>query len=192
MEKKMSVARGLGRLKTIEKQLIKISNEISNYGAWNNKRKSPLGDNKGTVEQTHNQAQEYINSLYQQFNDLIKEYSNIKKAIDKTNMVTKITVAGEEMTVYEALLCKRKSKGFYEHFLNSYNRAVGNAESDVQRYNLQFAKADEEVKKVAMADVSYFIDKSKIDKVNGFLNEFVSEINGLLNEINAVTELIFD
>jgi hypothetical protein len=40
-ERKMTISRGLTRIKTARKQLEKIIDQITSYGAWNNKRTKP-------------------------------------------------------------------------------------------------------------------------------------------------------
>lgn len=192
MEREMTIARGLTRLKTIKAQLHSITDTFNSYSAYNNKKKHPLGDNKENVEKTHNKAQEEINSLYQQYNDLIKEYKCIKTAIDRTNMFTKVSISGEEMTIYEALLYKREVLDFKNGLLNSFKSSINKAQKDVENYNKQFVNANEELKKIVFADVSYLINKNKMDEVNKFIVEFITEIDGTLNEINALTKLMFD
>lgn len=198
-ERVMTIARGLARQKTIVKQLEGISKEIGIKGAWSNKSKHPYGDNKASVEKTHDQAQEKINSMYQQYNDLIAEFVKIKLAIDRTNAVTDITIGNRTMKVSEALMYKDMRNGIARHmqdFTNSYALAVRKAEIDVDNHNDRYASAlenmDEKAKQTLIAQVSYLVPKERVEELNYFLTEFVSEIDGELNAINALTPLIWE
>lgn len=192
MEREMTIARGLTRIKTIKAQLADITGKINQYSAWNTKKKHLLGDNKGTIEQTHNQAQEQINSWYQQFNDLLQEFIRIKKAIDTTNMETKITVASKEMTIYEALCHRREIANYQREFVKAYGMAITRAQVDIDKYNAQFANAVEEIRKLNLADLICFIDKKKMEDLDKYLNEFVNEVDGELNAVNSITLLKFE
>lgn len=194
-ERVMTIARGLARKKTIKAQLNKINSDIQKYAAWNNKKKHPLGDNKAGVEKTLEQAQQEVLSLYQQYNDLSEEYKKICLAIDRTNMVTDITIADKTMKVAEAIVIKRDIAGFMRSFSSSYGYAISNAERDVERHNapiLSNTNYDENTKNVLRADVSYFVPKEKVKETDDFLTIFVNEIDGELNAINATTPLIWE
>jgi chromosome segregation ATPase len=193
-ERVMTIARGLTRLKTIKAQISSINDSVRKYAAWNNKKKHPLGDNKASVDKTLDQAQEEINSLYQQYNDLLEEYRKIKVAIDRTNMVTKIAVADKEMTIYEANLYRRDISTLVSGFVGAYSSAVNRAEREVEIHNTQYLNKDmnEDAKKVVMADVSYFISKDKVKTLDDFQTKFLSELDGTLNEVNALTPLIWE
>jgi IS1 family transposase len=197
-ERVMTIARGLTRKKTIIAQLQKISSEVGTYGAWSNKEKHPYGDNKANVDKSHDQAQEKINSLYQQYNDLVEEYIKINLAIARTNEITKITIGNREMTIAQALMYKDAKKGIAKYmndFVKSYKTAVQSAQNRVDMHNNRYASAlenlDEKAKNALVAQVSYLVPKEKVEELDQFLVEFVNEIDGELNAINAITPLIW-
>lgn len=190
-ERKMTIARGLTRLKTIKAQLDNIADQIGEGGAICNKSRHPMGDQRVSLEKNHNQAIEEINSLYQKFNDLVKEYIKIKLAIDRANMTTVIRIGGKEMTIQEALIYRRDIAG-YVHSLNSeYSRAVMKAQSQADNYNknINTEGMDETALKAVLADVLYLVPRERINEVNEFLVEFMTELDGTLNEVNAITEI---
>ena len=191
MEREMTIAEGLTKLKIIKKQLDTLNRKFSKYSAWNNKKKHPLGDSKTSVANTLNQAQEEINKDYQSYMDLIEEYKQIKSAIDFTNLQVTITVAGKTMTLYDALTYLRHIKPLYDSLNKSFGNAISNAEYDVDNYNSTFARVDDEQKKAVMADIIYFIDKDKIKEINDFNDQFLLEVNGKLNSQNALTQIIW-
>jgi len=190
-QRKMTIARGLTRLKTIKAQLQNISNQIGTYGAINNKTRHPMGEQKVPLDKNHNQAIEHVRSLYQQFNDLIKEFIKIKLAIDKANMETVITVGGKQMTIQEALIYRRDIQAYVQQLNEQYGRAVQKAQTSVDKYNsnLNTEGMDENTLKAVLADVLYVVPREEIQKVNDFLVQFMTELDGVLNEVNAITEI---
>lgn len=190
-ERKMTIARGLTRLKTIKAQLNNISQQIGQYGAWVDKQKHPLGDtNHNDIKKNHAQAREKVASLYQQFHDLKNEHIKIKLAIDKANMNTSIEVAGKIMTIHEALLYEREVASYISELTSAYKRSVSAAEQRVKLFNNQFNSVQEDnVKAALLADVSYLVSKDAIEELDKFTIEFLTEIDGIKNEVNALTEI---
>jgi len=193
-ERKMTIARGLTRLKTIKAQLSNIANQIGSYGAINNKVRHPLGEQKVALDKNHNRAIEAVNSLYQQFNDLTNEFIKIKLAIDKANLNTVITIGGKQMTIQEALIYRRDIQEYVQSLNNQYGRAVQQAQAQVDKYNnsLNTEGMDESTLKAVMADVLYLVPRERINEVNNFLVEFMTELDGVLNEVNAITEITIE
>lgn len=193
-ERKMTIARGLTRLKTIKAQLGNIAYQIGEGGAISNKSRHPMGEQKASLDKNHNQAIESINSLYQKFNDLTKEYIKIKLAIDKANMSTVISIGGKEMTIQEALIYRRDIQDYVQSLNAQYSRAVAKAQQDVDKHNrsLNTEGMDETTLKAVLADVLYLVPRERINEVNKFLVEFMTELDGTLNEVNALTEIDLD
>lgn len=193
-ERKMTIARGLTRLKTIKAQLSSITQQIRSYGAWVDKTKHPLGDTThNDIKRNHAQAREKVESLYQQFHALKDEYIKIKTAIDKANMTTKVEVAGKVMTLHEALLYEREVADFIRSLTGAYQASVSTAELKVRQHNQSLNSVQDEAQKaILLADVSYLVSKENIEKLDAFTIEFLTEIDGLKNEVNAVTEIELD
>lgn len=189
--RKMTIARGLTRLKTIKAQLINISAQIGLGGAINNKARHPMGEQKGVLDKNHNQAIELVNSLYQQFDDLTKEFIKIKLAIDKANLYTVINIGGKQLAIQEALIYRRDILQYVQSLNNQYGRAVSSATQAVDQYNrnLNTEGMDEQTLRAVLADVIYLVPRERINNVNNFLVEFMAELDGTLNEVNAITEI---
>lgn len=190
-ERKMTIARGLTRLKTIKAQLANIESQIREYGAWSDKKKHPLGDTThNDLKKNHAQAREAVSSLYQKATDLRAEFLRIKLAIDKANMTTKIEVAGKVMTIHEALIYEREIATMISGLTYAYKSSVGAAERMVHNYNTQFSNIQDSSAKAALvADIAYLVDKKQVEELDAFAVEFLTEIDGLKNEVNALTEI---
>ena len=191
MERDITIAEGLTKLKIIKKQLKTLNSKFEQYSAWNNKTRHPLEDSKTSVANTLAQAQDEINKDYQSYMDLIEEYKSLKAAIDYTNLQVTITVAGKIMTLYEALIYLKQIKPLYDDLNRAFGKAIENASYNVDSYNNKFSKLDEEQKKMVLADIAYFIDKDKIKAINDFNDQFLLEVNGKLNAQNALTKIIW-
>lgn len=187
----MTIARGLTRLKTIHSQLLDITKKITEYGAWNNQKKIPvIADTKKELKANHSEAEAEIKSLYQQFHDLSQQLVKIKLAIEKTNQETIIDIADKNFTIAEALLYRRVVSAHVNNLVNSYNSAVSRADADVSRYNRPIqenANYDESKRKELLADILYLVPNEEVKKLSTFNTEFLKELDGRLNEINAVT-----
>jgi len=187
-DKVMTIARGLTRLKTIKGQLARICEDIQNYGTWIDKQKHPLGECDG-IQKSLNIAKEKIKSLYQSHGDLVKEYISIKYKIDDANLKTTIVVKGTTMTLHEALCYKREIVEMIGALIRANSASVNKAQQQMAQYNAQFANANTEVKDMNKTDVVYLVSQSKVKELNEFMTEFVLEVDGELNSINALTEI---
>jgi hypothetical protein len=200
---KMSVQRALTELKNVSSR---IENGISSLNLVKAHQK---GKNIGpqTVESFVNSGKENLQSI----TDLVKRASKLKTAINMSNTVTEVTVAGKTMTVLEAIIKKDVIKheahllAVIEHQLLKETRTMDakNVEVSERAENLakSFLSADSktdaagQVKKIQ----DDFIESNNWLLANGtFAHEFVSlhkgetqeflnEVDFTLSESNAVT-----
>jgi len=190
----ITVARAMTRKKTIKAQLDKITEDIAQYGAINNKKLHILSDEKNDIKKNHKEAIEKVKALYQQFNDLKDNYIKLSLAINKSNLETDMIIADKPMKVAEALIYKNEVEQYLSKLKHSYTRVVNKATNDVDTFNKNM-KTDglsEQVKKEVLADVLYLVPQDKIQEVDKFLVEFLTEIDGTLNEVNATTTIEVD
>ena len=185
----MTIARAMTRKKTIKAQLNKITEDISKHGAINNKRLHILSNEKNDIKKNHRESTEKIKSLFQQFHDLKENYIKLTIAINKANLETDIVIAEQTMKIAEALVYKNEIQQYLADLKLAYQKVVKKATQDVDYFN-QNMKTDglsEQVKKDVLADVLYLVPTEKIDELDSFLVEFITEIDGTLNEVNART-----
>ena len=185
----MTIARAMTRKKTIKAQLTKITEDLSKHGAINNKRLHILSNEKNDIKKNHQEATEKIKSLFQQFHDLKENYIKLTVAINKANLETDIVIAEQPMKIAEALVYKNEIQHYLAELKLAYQNVVKKATQDVDLFNKNM-KTDglsEQVKKDVLADVLYLVPTEKIDELDAFLVEFITEIDGTLNEVNART-----
>jgi hypothetical protein len=165
--------------------MIETNKYIQQYAAWNNKKNHPLAK-EGTDNYVKSKAEQAVKSLIQQSNDLRQRYMDIKLALDKTNLETKITVADKEMTLAEALFLKREGVGFANETIGAFAIAIATAQRDVERYNAQ----NSELSKAERADIWYLTSVEDQDKVKAWVAQFMEEVDGQLQIANATTHLV--
>lgn len=199
-QRTMTIKRGMTRLKTIKGQLNNITEKIQQYGAVNDKQKHMLGDTTlpntpEGIKKNHEEARKVVGALYQQFNDLINEYTKIKVAIDKANSETFIYVAGKRMSLREALIYKQRDgvSQFMRNMVTSYNNSVAMTMRNVQSYNTQFNSIpDGDARKPYLADVESMIDRNSVVELDNFLVKFMSEVDGELDDAIISTPIIIE
>lgn len=188
----ISVKRALTRTKTIVAQLNTISEKIRLHGATSSKTKSKLVDAKLSLDENHKQAEKEMASLYQQYKDLMAEYSKLKTAIAASNLKETITIGDRTMTLYEALLIENDTKNYMSKLVTSFRNVARTVENEVTTYNANnqrktdMAAADLEI---LQADVLYLVPRKEIADTEAFLNEFAVELHGLIDESNVLTIL---
>jgi hypothetical protein len=146
-------------------------------------------------------------------NDLIKRRNALKKALIASNAVTKVTVAGVEMTVAEAI-DRKDSIDFEKSLLNNLRGQYGNVVNRIEgerrildqkidkrledeaggkdkKSTLTEEQEDSIVKMVKKRYEPHFVDPIKaveqIDKMWEVIRNFELEVDTALSEINART-----
>ena len=110
-------------------------------------------------------------------------------AINKANLETDIIIAEQTMKITEALVYKNEIQHYLMNLKLAYQKVVKKATQDVDQFNhnMKTDGLSEEVKKAVLADVLYLVPTEKMDELDVFLVEFITEIDGTLNEVNART-----
>lgn len=190
-ERKMTIARGLTRLKTINAQIVQ-NNDVLTNACVSSKKKSVLADMKLDLPENHKKAKEVVQSAMQSNEALFKEFIKIKNAITKANLTTLITVAGETMTIAEAMVLRQEVAGMAQQTLNTYSSSMNRVNAEVQRNNdtvMGNSNISADDKKFMLADTVSFVSYDKMTEMNKFINVFLAEVDGTLNEVNALTEI---
>ena len=130
----MLVTQGLNELKLLDSRITKKICEAGYITAVKKSSKKISGISKDAYRKLSK-------GTYDSVMELINRRNAIKSAIVKSNAITKVTVAGKEMTVAEAI--ERKSSIEYEQaFVNELTRQYNSAKAKLEREN---AKVDEQI-----------------------------------------------
>ncbi len=191
----ITIKKGMTYIKTATKRLERITKQLEEYGAWDSKSKIPLVNTDGALETNHNKAKAEISSLIQSFFDLTAEIELTREAMDRTNLHATITVAGKTMTIQRALILRRLTQPFYKSFKSAYVKTVKLATAKVDQYNNNVVAMNRDANATEVealkAQLSVFIPRDKVESVEKFLSEFLEELDGALDDVNATQELIW-
>lgn len=203
--KEMSIHRGLSELKTLGARIAKATNETVLVLA---KRKEdveiagfPVEDYKKLMQASHDKVL-----------SLIAYRNNIKSAIVQSNATTIVEVGGVKMTVAEAIerkdsiLYKQELLGKlrrqYADELRSYEAQKAALPSKLESYLVNIlgskekAKADEVetytntfLRRNEFELYDPFSVKNIIDKLQEEVDTFITEVDTVLSESNAITRI---
>ena len=206
---KISITRGLSELKVLKNRYEREIREAKLIGvSVGNKMVSPYTSYKPS------DFEEQAKSGFQRLMDLEKRIIEIKTKIDQSNFVTKVKVAGEEMTVLEAiemknlvdlkeqrlLLLKQQLKSARSSFEEAEKKNRERIEKNVADQTAAGTKdAELEAKVKASIESLYpiaLIDPIKVEdeikKEEKFLEDFKNEIDFVLSESNSLTCIEID
>ena len=206
---KISITRGLSELKVLKNRYDREVRDAKLVGvSVAGKMVSPYTSYKAT------DFEEQAKASFQSLTDLEKRIIQIKTKIDQSNFVTKVVVAGKEMTVLEAiemknfvelkeerlLLLKRQLKSAREAFEEAEKKNRERIEknvSDQTSAGTKDAALEAKVKEsieslypVNMIDPIKTEEKIKEDEK--FLENFKGEIDFVLSESNSLTYIEID
>ena len=200
----MTIHRALSELKLIDAKIEKHISQLVPTGIY---QKGKLIKGYQTEEDFAKSAQ----SNYQSVIDLIKRKTAIKSAIVAANGVTKVTVAGKDMTVADAINFKavvahkkkliNRLESMHTSTLAELNKNNTIVENNVQKllemtFGKENVKADakdmDAVRKPYMEQNEFHLfDPLKVvhigEAIEKEVTEFEAEVDATLSEINAVT-----
>lgn len=201
---KMTIHRGLSELKLIDDRINKGIAAIVPSGVMQKDKKVNNFHDKKDFDTT-------AKSALQSVKDLMERKSAIKSAIVASNGVTKVLVAGHEMTVADAITAKdtiKFKKSLYQTLLARHKQAQGQvnlnnekitenalalAEATVGKENVKNGneQATELMKVYTETNEFHLVDPLEVEKLaaaaEAEISEFESEVDAVLSESNAVT-----
>ena len=203
----MTIHSGLAELKVLDSR---IEKEIGQTTFAYPNRHSNSKINGETIDIVKGN----IKANYDKINSLMSRKSAIKRAIDLSNSKTMVKVGNTEMTVVEAINMKNHGISDYQLLLikleSAYKTAIAKISNEnnvleekaetyvVSMYGGKDTKTDASIIKKAKED---FIESNQYDLVDGIgiLNEinklkdkidnFCAEVDAVLSESNAVTQI---
>lgn len=205
---KVTIHRALSELKLIGAKIQKGIEEINPSG---------IAQKDKLVNQVYqrDEFEKNAKKKFQSVTDLIDRRNRIKSAIVKANGVTEVEVAGEKMTIADAINLKavvQFKKSLIDTLKKRHNQAKANLEKNntqVEANALQLAQValqkegvkigDDDAQKVIKpfldANLFSLIDpigvEKTIEEMEKKLGDFEAEVDAVLSEINAVTFIEF-
>lgn len=203
-DNKMTIHRGLGEIKKLK---AKITKAVGIFQPVAIHQKGKKINNIYEVDTFKDLAK----SDYQKITDLIDRLLKIKFAIVQVNSITKINIAGQEMTIAEAISFKElihfrkilsnRLEVTWEHHsgqLNTSNEKVNQDALEIashvagreatQRKDENAVQIEQTYKQANQWDI---VDPIKAEKLwketEDTINDFETEVDAKLSEINATT-----
>lgn len=201
---KMTIHRALSELKIIDARIEKAISTIEPTGVT---QKDKLVNQFYKKEDFEKEAK----SKFQSVNDLIERKNKIKSAIVKANGVTQVEINGDKMTIADAINFKQVID-FKKKLIATLEQKHRNAKAVAEKNNkqvednaLRLAEAALQKDNVKINDGDavaitepylvknqfHLIDPLKVDELvenlQSEVNDFESEVDAVLSEINAVT-----
>lgn len=165
----MKLIEAMKRLKVVEKRIACNAEDVQKYA-------SILSNEKPAFDTEDAQKKE-IKSLIQSSNDLVGEYLDLKKKIEKTNIGVEVEINGKKYTISDLLVIKRKLARLV---LMNYEALNTNAAENKLRHRM----TDADIKPVQMYD-----EKFKNEKLREW-QDLYDNIDSRLEVVNATTDLI--
>lgn len=168
----MMLIEGMKRLKVIEKRMTHNSERINQYAAIVSTEKPIFG--------TEKEQRDQVNQLIQANGDLAKEYLELKRRVDYTNLTTEVSIGKEDFTIADLLQIKRSVANLMKRTYQSLNDRQ--AEARIQTIRGQASEKPPHVERM--------YDEN--DKYAGlqYWQNIEDEIEQRLEVINATTELL--
>lgn len=208
----ISVHRALTELKTLDAQILRAAqNGVFVAMTKGDKRLVTTGSVRTL---TADAVKAKIESEYKSATDLIKRRAAVKSKIVASNAVAKVTVAGVEMTVAEAI--ERKDSIKYEQTLlatlrtqysrvsaeyaqqqHVMDREISEKQAGLVGRETNARMAPEELKvltdMIAQREQPYMLNpleiETEITKLEAAITEFLADVDSALNESNAITKI---
>ena len=124
----MTVHKALAELKLMDKRIMDAVSE----GVYCLANKHSNDKIKGVKKDTY---VERMRGSYDRVNDLILRYNALKKAINKSNGVTRVEVAGDTYTVAEAIAMKQHGIAYPTMFLTAMRSQLSDAQKTIDKEN---------------------------------------------------------
>lgn len=181
-----SIARALTRLKHIEQKFEDNINQTILFAVAKGGKCINTGQAKEVFEVE-------ASGKLQGIKDQVSAGVKARLAIAEANMNTKITVAGIEMTIAEALIFKQYGIPKLMNMINFGNRTINALKTEYRKEltNWESIAKDTPQENIENCKSLFFPELIGPDKemqeLVDFVNTFVSELDGILNESNALT-----
>lgn len=207
----MTIHRALAEINVLEDRISKLTREAVFCGAAKQSMKKLGGV---TIEEYKANGQSSLDKI----KDLIARLNAIKRAISESNAVTHRTVCGKDYTIAQIIWMNQHGIDFLSDLLNQMERQYSNAVSAIETTNSRLSdRADDFVIRSnnpadkdgmspdAIRDMrDGYIERETMILIDGInikktkenladeINSFKAEVDAVLSESNATTEITIE
>ena len=179
MVEEITIADALTELKRIKKLLLKRNEYIARYSS----------KKRGNKDEIENQK-DFIKKTFQSANDLIQRYTDIKLAINKSNLETELTFGEKTFSVAEAILFKQQFYQMKNDLYGSFSPNVGLAQVNayVRAIGALGTLSQEQLEKLDMVPELLY-DEAQMIKLKEENLSLYSFIDALIEKSNHATTI---
>jgi hypothetical protein len=174
MNEPLKLIEGMKKLKVIAKKIQTNIERINQYASIPSNEKPYFGDEKAQEKE--------VKSLIQSNEDLVKEYLNLKKRIDLTNLKTIVTIGNETYVLADWLILRRGLSKQMQGTFTALNDVY--AESRMKSSSRLPNTADK------LAHVVRFYDEREKNEQLQHWVDVDDAIEMRLETVNALTDLL--
>jgi len=167
----MTITEGLKELKLIEKKLKKNCTLLEKYSSQPSNEKPYF-----TSEQ---EQKKEIDAILQSSEDLVKNYLEIHRKINVTNLKTMVEMNGHTYSIHSLIQIRRKLASLIVGVYQSLN------DNNYYKSASQFKNSQN----IDLTVTRFYEEKQKQSKIRHW-EDFYNSIDGRLETINATTQLI--
>ena len=207
----MTIHRGLAEINVLEDRISKLTREAIFCGAAKQSMKKMNGV---SIEEYKANGQSSLDKI----KDLIARLNAIKRAISESNAVTHRIVCGKDYTIAQIIWMNQHGIDFLSDLLNQMERQYSNAISTIERANANLSdraddfviRSNNPVDKDGMSSEAIrdmrdgYIERETMILIDGIdikktkddladeINKFKAEVDAVLSESNATTEITIE
>jgi hypothetical protein len=131
MNEALKLIEGMKKLKVLEKHIGRNTERIQQYASIASTERPFFAGEK--------EQEEEVKKLIQANKDLVAEYLNLKKRVDLTNLMTRVTIGKEEFALADLLILRRGLSKLMQKTFAALNDSQGQARLAQIRQSLQGA-----------------------------------------------------
>ena len=180
--KSITITEALAEIKTIGKRIETKNSQLQVYLYRDSRMRDPMEKDGGSAE--------YIKREHQAVSDLQKRLVDLRTAIQKSNMVTKLALDGQEMTVYEWLIWRREvAPGIQSHLMQLWSQLQTARRSAQQRGVNVVAAAAAIQTDSNTQELIVNMNEQELAQRREAVEKLLGDLDGRLSLINATTTI---
>jgi hypothetical protein len=181
-DKKLTITEALAEIKTIGKRVETKQSQLESYIVRDSRMRDPMEKDGGSVE--------FIKRERQAISDLQKRVVNLRLAIQQSNMVTRLSLNGTDMTVYEWLIWRREVAPTASSQLSRIWQTLQSARRGAQQRGVNVVAAAAAIQSGNEAqEIVVNVNEQEIAKERENVEAVLGELDGRLSLINATTTI---
>lgn len=181
-DKKLTITEALAEIKTIGKRIETKQSQLESYIVRDSRMRDPMEQGGGSTA--------FILRERQAINDLQKRIVELRTKIQQSNMVTRLALNGQDMTVYEWLIWRREVAPTASNQLSRIWQTLQNARRGAQQRGVNVIAAAAAVQSGNdVSEIIVNVNEQEIAKERENVEAVLGELDGRLSLINATTTI---